>query len=82
MYLTKESQADKGEIGGLTREKLIAQVNPLFSAFVLTCVYAKKNTIVSRAPMIIVPRLPQNHLLLHMKAAIIGDGIELRFAAA
>lgn len=66
----------------LTKQKLIAHVNPKFSALFFTCVYAKKNAIVTIAPMIIVPLRPQKNLLLHMNPARIGEGIELRFATA
>jgi hypothetical protein len=50
----------------LTKQKLIAHVNPRFCALLLTSVYAKKNAIVTKAPMIIVPRRPQKYLDLHM----------------
>jgi hypothetical protein len=50
----------------LTKQKLIAHVKPKFCALLLTSVYAKKNAMVTRAPMIIVPRRPQKYLDLHM----------------
>lgn len=58
------------------------QVNARFCALFLTWVYAKKKVMVMKAPMIMVPRLPQNNLLLHMKPAKIGEGMEQAFAMA
>ena len=77
-----EGHRHKRERKALTKQKLIAHVNPEFCALFRTCVYAKKNTIVSAAPMIIVPRRPQNQRLLHMKPARIGEGMPERLAAA
>lgn len=37
---------------------------------------------VTSAPMIMVPRLPQKKRLLHMKPARMGLGMELRFEMA
>lgn len=65
-----------------TKQKLIAHVNPRFCALLLTSVYAKKNAIVTSAPMIIVPRRPQKNFDLHMKPARMGLGIELRLEMA
>jgi hypothetical protein len=49
-----------------TKQKLMAQVKPKFCALLLTSVYAKKKAMVTRAPMIIVPRRPQKYLERHM----------------
>jgi hypothetical protein len=66
----------------LTKKKLIQHVKAKFCALSLTCVYAKKKAMVISAPMIIVPLLPQKNLLLHIKPARIGEGIEQRLAMA
>lgn len=66
----------------LTRQKLIAHVNPAFCALFRTCVYAKKKAIVIIAPMIIVPRRPQKKRDLHMNPARIGEGTPEKFAKA
>ena len=48
----------------------------------LTSVYAKKKDMVTRAPMIIVLRLPQKYLERHMKPASMGLGMELKLEIA
>lgn len=49
-----------------TKQKLIAHVKPKFCALLFTSVYAKKKAMVTRAPMIIVPRRPQKYFERHM----------------
>jgi hypothetical protein len=77
------SVTDASTVGRvLTRQKLIAQLKPTFCAAVRTCVYAKKKAMVTRAPMIMVPRLPQNHGEAHIAPARTGPQIDEKFAKA